>query len=67
MPFETALADPSPIPTYIAIAEKALHLQELKLNLNRIAVALNVDRATVVRALRWAKGNPVYTRKSIMV
>ena len=61
--FEVALADPSPTPTYIAIAPKALHLEELKMNLNRIAVILNVERKTVVRALRWIRGKHVYPKK----
>jgi hypothetical protein len=60
MPFEVALVDHSPTPTYITIAAKALHLQELKMNLNQIAVALKVDRTTVLRALRWVKSIPVY-------
>ncbi len=29
------------------------------MNLNRVAVALNVDRTTVVRALRWIKGKQI--------
>ena len=50
----------SHVPAYIMIAEKALHLNQLGMNPNRIAVALDVDRTTVVRALRWIKGKPKY-------
>jgi hypothetical protein len=60
IPFEVAIVDPSEVPTYIGIAEKALHLNELNMNLNQIAVALKVDRTTVLRALRWVKSIPVY-------
>ena len=63
MPFEVALVDPSPTPTYIAIAPKALHLEELKMNPNRIAVALNVERKTVVRALCWIRSKHVSPKK----
>jgi hypothetical protein len=62
-PFEIALVDPSNVPTYITIAEKAIHLEKLKMNPNRIAVALNVERKTVVRALRWIRGKHVYPKK----
>ena len=60
IPFEVAIVDPPEVPTYIGIAEKALHLKELKMNPNQIAVALKVDRTTVLRALRWVKSIPVY-------
>jgi len=60
VPFEAALLHPSNLPNYITIAEKALHLKELNMNPNQIAVALKVDRTTVLRALRWAKSIPVY-------
>jgi predicted transcriptional regulator len=63
MPFEVALVDPSDVPIYITIAQKTLHLQELRMNVNQIAVALDVDRTTVVRALRWITGNSAYTKK----
>ena len=63
VPFEIALVDPSDGPTYITLAEKALRLEELKINPNKIAVALDLDRTTVVRALRWIKGQPVYVKK----
>jgi hypothetical protein len=43
------------LPVYQRIAEEALHLLQLRMNPNRIAVALKVDRTTVVRALRWMK------------
>ena len=60
MPFEVAIVDAPEVPTYIRIAEKALHLKELSMNPNQIAVVLNVDRTTVMRALRWVKSIPVY-------
>jgi hypothetical protein len=60
MAFEVAIVDPPEVPTYIGIAEKALHLKELNMNPNQIAVALNVDRTTVLRALRWVKSIPFY-------
>ena len=60
VPFEVAIVDPPEVPAYIGIAEKALHLKELNMNPNRIAVALKVDRTTVLRALRWVKSIPVY-------
>jgi hypothetical protein len=60
MPFEAAIIDPPEVPTYMGIAEKALHLKELNMNPNQIAVALNVDRTTVLRALRWVKSIPVH-------
>jgi hypothetical protein len=40
--------------------DMAMHLSRLGMNPNRIATALNVDRATVVRALRWIKGKVAY-------
>ena len=64
MPFEAALWELSDPPIYQRIAEKALHLEELLMNLNRIAVALKVDRTTVIRALRWIKGAPIYVNPS---
>jgi len=48
------------IPTYIGIADKALHLKKLNMNPNQIAVALKVDRTTVLRDLRWVKSIPVH-------
>jgi hypothetical protein len=60
MAFEVAIGDPPELPTYIVIGEKALHLKELNMNPNQIAVALNVDRTTVLRALRRVKSIPVY-------
>ena len=60
VPFEVAIVDSPEVPTYIGIAEKALHLKELNMNPNQIAVALKVDRTTVLRALRWVKSIPVY-------
>jgi hypothetical protein len=47
-------------PAYKKVADKSLHLSQLGMNPNRIATALNVDRATVVRALRWVKGKVTY-------
>jgi len=60
MAFEIILVDPPDAPTYVTIAVKALHLEELQMNPNQIAVALNVDRTTAVRALRWIKDESVY-------
>jgi hypothetical protein len=60
VPFEVAIVNPLEVPTYIGIADKALHLKELNMNPNKIAVALKVDRTTVLRALRWVKSIPVY-------
>jgi hypothetical protein len=34
----------------------------LRMNTNRIAVALKVDRTTMVRALRWIKDKSTYPR-----
>src|SRR3990172_8130402 len=68
VPFEVALVDSPVVPTCMGIAEKTLHLKELNMNPNRIAVALKVDRTTVTRALRWiltrGKGFLVGTRNS---
>ena len=47
-------------PVYRKIAEEVLHLLQLRMNPNRIAVALKVDRTTVVRALRWIKDKSTY-------
>ncbi len=60
MLFETALVNLTEPPIYQKIAEEALHLQRLRMNPNRIAVALKVDRTTVVQALRWIKHKPKY-------
>jgi len=60
MPFEVAIVEPPEIPTYIGIADKALHLKKLNMNPNQIAVALKVDRPTVLRDLRWVKSIPVH-------
>ena len=60
VPFEVAIVEPQEVPTYIGIAEKALHLKELNMNPNQIAVAPKVDRTTVLRALRWGNNIPVY-------
>jgi len=60
VPFEAALADLQMSPVYQRIAEDALQLQRLRMNPNRIAVALKVDRTTVVRALRWIKDKSTY-------
>src|SRR3990172_9847825 len=57
VPFEVALVDSPVVPTCMGIAEKTLHLKELNMNPNRIAVALKVDRTTVTRALRWILAN----------
>lgn len=60
VPFEVALFFQTEPPTYQKIADKSLHLSRLGMNPNRIATDLNVDRATVVRALRWIKGKVTY-------
>ncbi len=57
MPFEAALADLPKPPIYQKIFEKALHLNQLGMNPNRIAVHLGVDRTTIVRSLRWEIGS----------
>ncbi len=64
MPFEVAIVELPEVPTYIGIADKALHLKELNMNPNQIAEALKVDRTTVLRALCWAKSIPVYATRS---
>jgi hypothetical protein len=58
--FEVALDDHPEPPIYQKIADTTLHLKQLRMNPNRIAAALKVDRTTVVRALRWIKGKPKY-------
>jgi len=60
VPFEVALSDLAEPPCYQKVTKEAVHLYRLGMNANRIAVALKVDRTTVVRALRWIKGNPIY-------
>ena len=55
VPFEAALINLSEPPVYQQIAEKALLLNQLRMNPNRIAVCLGVDRRSVVQALRWLK------------
>jgi len=55
VPLETALVNLPEPPIYQKIAEDALQLQRLRMNPNRIAVALKADQTTVVRALRWIK------------
>jgi len=57
---EVALADLAEPPCYQKVTKEAVHLYRLGMNANRIAVALKVGRTTVVRALRWIKGNPIY-------
>lgn len=44
VPFEAALADLPEPPIYQKIFEKALHLNQLGMNPNRIAFHLGVDR-----------------------
>lgn len=61
--FEVALVDHTAVPSYILIAEIASQLHDLKMNQNQIAVALNVDRTTVARALRWVKNVRVYVER----
>ncbi len=58
VPFEVTLFFQTEPPTYQKVADKAMHLSQLGMNPNRIAIALNVARSTVVRALRWIKGKP---------
>jgi hypothetical protein len=64
MPFEVALFFQTEPPTYQKVADKAMHLSQLGMNPNQIAVALKVDRTTVLRALRWVKSIPVYATGS---
>ena len=53
MDFEVALVDRSNVLIYIAIAEKALHLNHLGLSKSCIGKKLGVDNKTVAKALRW--------------
>jgi DNA-binding MarR family transcriptional regulator len=55
VPFEVALLFQTEPPTYQKVADKAMHLRQLGMNPNRIAVRLGVDRTTVTRALRWIR------------
>ena len=44
-------------PMYQKVADKAMHLNQLGMNPNRIAVHIGVDRTTVTRALRWIRSH----------
>jgi len=61
MPFEAALANLSTPPVYQRIAEQSLHLRQLGMNSNRIAIILGVERKSVVRAIHWIQKRPVYS------
>ena len=53
IPLQTAILGPEEPPLYQRIAPKALHLQELGLNLSTIARKLAVDGKTVAKAIAW--------------
>jgi hypothetical protein len=60
MPFDVPLFFQTEPPAYKKVADTSLHLSQLGMNPNRISTTLNVDRATVVRALRWINGKVRY-------
>jgi hypothetical protein len=60
VPFEVLLFFQTEPPTYQKVADKAMHLSQLGMNSNQIAVLLDVDRKHVERALRWITGKPIY-------
>jgi DNA-binding MarR family transcriptional regulator len=57
MAFDVPLFFQTEPPTYQKVADKAMHLSQLGMNPNRIAVHLGVDRTTVTRALRWIRSH----------
>jgi len=57
VPFEVALFFQTEPPTYQKVADKVIHLSQLGMNPNRIAIRLGVDRTTVTRALRWIRSH----------
>jgi len=63
MPFEVPLLETIAPPIYQQIAEKALHLNKLGMQPNRIAQRLGVDHTHVTRALKWINGEPVFPKK----
>jgi len=50
---EVTLTEVAEPPCYQKIASEAKHLNQLRMNANRIANCLGVDRTTVTRALCW--------------
>ena len=60
VPFVAPLYFQTEPPIYQKIADKAMHLSQLGMNSNRIAVHLNVDRKHIERALRWITGKQIY-------
>ena len=57
VPIRMTIHDPSEIPNYQKIAEKALKLNELGLNCSTIARQLEVDHKTVSKAINWIKAS----------
>jgi hypothetical protein len=53
LPFEAALIEIAPPPTYQRIALKARHLNDLGLSHSAIARRLGVSDKTVCKAIRW--------------
>jgi hypothetical protein len=53
MALDMVLVDPSPLPVYQAIAEKARRLDALGLSHERIGAKLGVSGKTVTKAIRW--------------
>jgi len=56
LPFEVAILETSPPPTYQRIAAESAHLDRLGLTAVRIAAALGVTEKTVAKAIRWVRG-----------
>lgn len=55
VPFRVALLSPEELPLHQCIAEKALHLHQLGMSINKIANALGVDWYTVRKVLNGGK------------
>lgn len=55
VPFEVALLDTSPAPTYERFADKAVHLNELGLSNAAIARRMGVTANTVAKAITWRR------------
>lgn len=53
IPFEVAIVDTSPPPTYQSVAADALRLSRLGMSHLKIAQTLGVTDKTVTKALRW--------------
>ena len=63
-PFEVALLDTSPPPTYQRIAGKALHLRELGLTDATIARRLGVTDKTVAKGICWLRATALQAEGS---